>query len=157
MASLNGRGTLRSPVMLIGSWPMGRSRSPRTTSTDILDGDSLLNAFSLHRPVILGEDENNNTRLLGGTRRWLRGCWWYKFADVCQRWRNVIPGSASYLKLLLVRTYCTPVVDIVAHSPPFPLAADYDTKGLSGKTYIDNFNNVAITGRNYQEIIIIAS
>ncbi|KAF8492325.1 hypothetical protein F5888DRAFT_904470 [Russula emetica] len=44
---------------------------------------------------------------------------------VCQRWRNLILGSASYLGLCLVCTYGTPVADMLIHSPPLPLVIDY--------------------------------
>ena len=51
--------------------------------------------------------------------------WWYKL--VCKRWRilQVILGSASYLGLCLACTRGTPVADMLAHSPPFPLVLDY--------------------------------
>ena len=54
--------------------------------------------------------------------------WWYRYAHVCQRWRNVILGSATYLGLSLVCTYATPVADMLAHSPPLPLIVGYFTK-----------------------------
>jgi hypothetical protein len=36
------------------------------TSIHILDGDSLLNIFHLHRPFLFGEDKDRNIRLEGG-------------------------------------------------------------------------------------------
>src|SRR5258708_34769110 len=45
---------------------------------------------------------------------------------VCQRWRNLILGSTSYLGLYLVCTSGTPVADMLEHSPPLPLIIDYD-------------------------------
>ena len=60
---------------------------------------------------------------------WVRGRWWYRLAHVCQRWRSIILGSASYLGVSLVCTYGTPVADMLAHSPPFPLIIDYNEKG----------------------------
>ncbi|KAH9996380.1 hypothetical protein BJV74DRAFT_286596 [Russula compacta] len=54
---------------------------------------------------------------------WAR--WWYKLAHVCQRWRCLVLASASYLRLCLLCTYRTPVVDMLAHSPPLPLIIDY--------------------------------
>jgi hypothetical protein len=57
-----------------------------------------------------------------------RGRWWYKLTHVCQRWRNLILGSASYLDLSLVCTRCTPVADMLAHSLPLPLDIDYPDK-----------------------------
>ena len=56
---------------------------------------------------------------------WARGRWWYQLAHVCQRWRNLIFGSSSYLNIFLVCTYRTPVADMLAHSPPLPLVIDY--------------------------------
>ena len=53
---------------------------------------------------------------------------WYKLAHVCQRWRNLIFGSASYLGLCLVCTKGTPVANMLAHSPPFPIIIDYPDK-----------------------------
>ena len=99
--------------------------SPRTAPIHILDDDSLLHVFYLYRPFLLGEDEDEFDRLYGGTRVWVRGRWWYGLAHVCQRWRNVILGSASYLGVSLVCTYGTPVADMLAHSPPLPLVIDY--------------------------------
>jgi hypothetical protein len=66
---------------------------------------------------------DNHSLLSGG--EWRRERWWHKFVQVCQRWRYLILGSASYLRLCLVCTYGTPVADMLAHSPPFPLVLDY--------------------------------
>ena len=100
--------------------------SRRTPSIHVLDDDSLIHVFCLYRPFLLGEDEDDNARLSGGHRGWAaHGRWWYKLAHVCKRWRNVILGSASYLGVSLVCTNGTPVADMLAHSPPLPLAIDY--------------------------------
>ena len=104
--------------------------SPLAASIHILDDDSLLNIFYLYRPHLLGEDEDENDRLAGGTWRWDRGRWWYKLSHVCQRWRRVILGSASYLDLSLVCTNGTPVADMLAHSPSLPLDIDYIEKDI---------------------------
>ena len=66
----------------------------------------------------------DEARLLGG-RRWVRGRWWYTLTHVCQRWKNIILGSASYLDLSLVCTHGTHVADMLAHSPPLPILVDY--------------------------------
>jgi hypothetical protein len=84
-------------------------------SIDILDDDSLLNMLYLYRPAIFDGDEDDLDHISGG-RGWDRELWWYKLAHVCQRWRNVILGPASYLGLCLVCTYGTPVADMLAHS-----------------------------------------
>ena len=99
--------------------------SPHTVSIHILDDDSLLNIFYLYRPFIFGEDNNTNATVTGGDGGWGSGRWWYKPAHVCQRWRNIILGSSSYLDLSLVCTKGTPVADMLAHSPPLPLTIDY--------------------------------
>ena len=103
--------------------------SPRTASIHILDDDSLLHVFYLYRPFLLGEDEDDNDRLWGGIKGWGRGRWWYKLAHVCQRWRNILFGSALDLELSLVCTFGTPVADMLAHSPPLPLVLDYVDNG----------------------------
>ena len=103
--------------------------SPRTASIHILDDDSLLHVFYLYRPFLLGEDEDDDDRLWGGIKGWDCGRWWYKLAHVCQRWRNILFGSALYLELSLVCTYGTPVADMLAHSPPLPLVLDYQEIG----------------------------
>ena len=61
-----------------------------------------------------------------GGAQWVGEHWWYRIAHVCQRWRNLILGSASYLGLCLVCTYGTPVADMLAHSPLLPLVIDYE-------------------------------
>jgi hypothetical protein len=73
----------------------------------------------------LGEYQDVNTRFWGGGE-WAGERWWYRLAHVCQRWRNLILGSTSYLGLCLVCTYGTPVADMLAHSPPLPLVIDYE-------------------------------
>ena len=99
--------------------------SPHTPSPiHILDDDSLLNIFYLYRPATLDEDEDNDNRLYGGSG-WDRERWWYKLAQVCQGWRSLILGSASYLDLCLFCTYGTPTTDMLAHSPHLPLVIDY--------------------------------
>ena len=102
--------------------------SPHIVPIHILDDDSLLNIFLLYRPFFLGEGEDELERLYGGDEPWDRGRWWYRLAHLCQRWRNLILGSASYLRLSLVCTNGTPVADMLAHSPPLPLTVDYSGK-----------------------------
>jgi hypothetical protein len=90
----------------------------------ILDDDSLLNIFSLCRPVILNESEANDTQILTGGE-WNREQWWYGLVQVCRRWRYLVLESASYLRLSLVCTQGTPVASMLAHSPSLPLIIDY--------------------------------
>ena len=99
--------------------------SPVIVSIDTLDDDSLLNIFHLYRPFFLGEDDSDGDRLEGGKEQWVQGRWWYRLAQVCQRWRNLIFGSASHLCLSLICTNGTPVENMLAHSPALPLTVDY--------------------------------
>ena len=103
----------------------GATNSPHIVSIHILDDNSLLNTFYLYRPPFLGEDGDDFDRLIGGGRRWVGGRWWYQLAHVCQRWRNLILGSSSYLGLSLVCANGTPVENMLTHSPPLPLTVDY--------------------------------
>src|SRR6266436_10092632 len=102
---------------------MGNSR--HTASIHILDDDSLLNIFCLYRPDFLIEETSSPYNLFGGSEQWDGGRWWYRLAHVCQRWRNLILGSASHLRLSIVCTNGTPVENMLAHSPPLPLTVDY--------------------------------
>ena len=115
--------------------------SPATALIDILNDDALLHVFYLYRPFLLGEDKGGNTHLRGG-ETWVRGRWWYKLAQVCQRWRNLIFGSASYLGLALVCARGTPITDMLAHSPPLPLVVDF---------FDDNFD---ITAEDEEGVIL---
>ena len=105
------------------------SNSPHTVSIHILDNDSLLNIFYLYQPFFLGEDENGFDRVRGGELLgWNQGRWWYSLAHVCQRWRNIVLGSASYLGLSLVCTNGTPVAKMLELSPPLPLTVNYHSE-----------------------------
>jgi hypothetical protein len=94
---------------------------PRT-SIHNLDDDSLLCIFYACRPSLFGEDEHGN--VVWGN--WGHERWWYTFVHVCRRWRYLIFGSASHLRLYLVCTRGTPVADMLAHSPPLPLIIDHN-------------------------------
>src|ERR1700730_720026 len=87
-----------------------------------LDDDSLLNVFYFCRPHVPQEDENGRLHVgnLVGEH------WWYKCVQVCQRWRYLILGSASYLRLALLYTRGTPIADMLLHSPPLPLIINHD-------------------------------
>ena len=111
------------------TWPTWNS--PPTPSIHLLDDDSLLHVFYLYRPFILGEDQDEEDLLWGGDEGWASENWWYMLAHVCQRWRKILLGSASYLELSLVCTNGTPVADMLAHSPPLPLLIDYRTGGIT--------------------------
>ena len=98
--------------------------SPHTPSIHILDDDSLINVFFLYRSVIFDGYECDEVCIIG-ERGWNRERWWYKLAQVCQRWRKLILGLPSYLSLCLFCTYGTPVADMLAYSPPLPLVIDF--------------------------------
>ena len=76
--------------------------------------------FYLYRLAICGEDG-----FVTLEKDWADEKWWYKLAHVCQRWRNLILGSTSYLRLCLVCKPGTPVADMLDHSPPLPLIIDF--------------------------------
>ena len=94
------------------------------TFIDILDDDSLLSIFYHCRPpVLLVEGDGDGIDPWGG--RWKCEYWWYTLAWVCRRWRSLILASPSYLGTSLVCRPMTPVADMLAHSPPFPLIIDH--------------------------------
>ena len=98
------------------------NRAPTAASTasiHILDDDSLLHVIYLCRPFWEDGDVIAD---------WTYEYWWYTLAHVCQRWRSIILGSATYLGLSLVCTYGTPVADMLTHSPPLPLVVGYFKK-----------------------------
>ena len=91
----------------------------------LLDDDSTLIIFSFCRPVLLDESESDDTRILGGGR-WNRERWWHRLIQVCRRWRYLVLESAFHLQVSLVCGRGTPVVDMLAHSPPsIPLIIDH--------------------------------
>ena len=102
------------------------SHDERTPSAfiHILDNDSLFNIFLLCRPALLDESEEDAVEILGG-RKWNDERWWYSLVQVCRRWRYLVLESGSLLGLSLLCTYGTPIVDMLAHSPPLPLILDY--------------------------------
>ena len=100
------------------------SNSPLAASIDILDDYSLLNVFYLYRSSFLDKDGGEAQRLVG-SEGLVYGRWWYTLAHVCQRWRNIVLGSAAYLGVSLLCTNGTPVADMLAHSPLLPLLVIY--------------------------------
>ena len=115
-----------TPVILICSsvtWFVGNS--PVAASIHVLDDDSLITIFYFYRPFVLGEDDDNDYERLFGGGSWVRGRWWYKLAQVCQRWRSLILGSAFHLGVSLVCAKGTPVAEMLEHSPSLPIVVDY--------------------------------
>jgi hypothetical protein len=128
------------------TWSLGNSS--RTPPIHILDDDSLLNVFSFYRPPPLREYDHDEDRYEEGNRKWVEYCWWYELAHVCQRWRNLIFGSASYLGVALVCTKRTPVADMLAHSPSLPLVIDYYQRYGEITTEIEERATLALTQRD---------
>jgi hypothetical protein len=97
----------------------------------ILNNDILLNIFYLYRLDIRDEEDSENIRF-----RWDRQRWWYKLAQVSRKWRNLILAFPIRLDIHLLCTYDVPVADMLAHSPPLPLAIWY-TNGNRAMTAED--------------------
>ena len=104
----------------------------------MFDDNSLLNIFCRHRPLLLGEDEDDEARYVGGLRGWGGEYWWFKLTHVCRRWRYLVLESASFLGLCFVCTIGTPVADMLAHSPPLPLVIGFFNATSLKKTTGDN-------------------
>jgi hypothetical protein len=94
----------------------------RYSHISILNDDALLNIFYLYRLDFQDEYEDDN-----GVWRpvWERQRWWYKLAHVSRHWRFLILASSSLLRLHLFCAHGTPVADMLACSPPLPLAIYY--------------------------------
>jgi len=82
----------------------------------MLNDDVLLTIFDFYQ-LVFTEPYGNITT----SPDWDNARWWYKPAQVCQRWRHLILASPARLDLHLVCTYGTPVANMLAHSPPLPL------------------------------------
>jgi len=95
-----------------------------STPIDVLDDDSLLNIFCLYRLALLYGGEGDSVHILWRVD-WNGERWWYKLTHVCRRWRHLILASPSHLGLCLLCAPGTPVVDMLAHSPPFPIIIDH--------------------------------
>jgi hypothetical protein len=100
-----------------------RTCNRRHSPIPTLNDDILLNIFYLYRFVIKGDA----TLFLESFMKWRCNCerWWYKLAQVSQRWRRLILSSPSWLDLCLLCTNGVPVADMLAHSPPLPLTIFY--------------------------------
>ena len=86
----------------------------------MLDEDALLNVFYTLRLDLTDLYDHD---VFQANFDYLR--WWYKPAQVCRRWRNLILASPIRLNLHLICTYGTPVADMLSHSPPLPLVINY--------------------------------
>ena len=115
-----------------------------------LDDYSLLNVFYLYRLACLEcvDDKAYISESISGGGGWAREHWWCTLVRVCPRWRHIIFGSPSYLRLCIVSTSGTPVADMLAHPPFFklqlPLVIEYIHRGTDGH----------ISPKDKQEIIL---
>jgi hypothetical protein len=80
-------------------------------SINTLPDDVLLEVFDHYRKL--------------SADHWARLQGWYKLAHTCPRWRQLVFASSLRLNLQLRCTFGTPVMDMINHSPPFPLILDY--------------------------------
>jgi hypothetical protein len=116
----------------------------------ILDDYSLLNVFYLYRLACLecNDDKAYMSERISGGGGWAREHWWCTLVRVCPKWRHIIFGSPSYLRLCIVYTSGAPVADMLAHPPFFqlqlPLVIEYIHKGLDAH----------IAPKDKQEIIL---
>jgi len=111
--------------------PDNRSYSP----IHMLDDNTLLHVFYLYQLVFVESYSD-----VFNYPDWDSARWWYKPAQVCQRWRYLILASPVRLGLHLICTYGTPVVEMLAHSPPLPLIISY----LDGSRHTSREDKVAI-------------
>jgi hypothetical protein len=94
--------------------------NPRGSPIQGLNDELLLNIIYLYRLHIEGEEYGENTRI-----NWDRQRWWYKLAQVSRKWRHLILSFPIRLDIHLLCTYGVPIADMLAHSPPLPLAICY--------------------------------
>src|SRR5260221_771018 len=93
----------------------------------IVDEDALLNIF-----YILGLDIADLYDDVVFQAKWDRVRWWYRPAQVCRRWRNLILASPVRLDLLLVCTSRTAVAVMMVNVPPVSLVSGDMVLGTTG-------------------------
>jgi hypothetical protein len=116
-------GGMLPPLLCLSpcEWTLSMDNRFQESFIYFLDDDSLLCIFYHCQPVLL---DAVSVRISQGGD-WDCERWWYKLARVSRRWRNLILDHPTYLGVNLLCTYGTPVVDMLAHSPPRPLVLDY--------------------------------
>jgi hypothetical protein len=116
----------------------------------MIGDDLLLKIFRFCRPVIQDEDQAYDGRVEVERTQWNHERWWLNLVRVCRRWRYLVLRSASHLHLSLVCTYGTPVADMLAHSPLFPLIIDYgdDTR----KVTVEDEEGILLALRRYRRV-----
>jgi hypothetical protein len=115
------------------------------TSIETLCSDILLSVFNYYQ---LDDVENWNTRL--GWCKLLS-----KLAHVCSKWRRLIWESAFYLRAHILCTNGTPVMQMVSHFPPLPLAIDYrcETTIISALDE-SGISNVLMLGHRVRSVVL---
>jgi len=101
----------------------------------MLDDNTLLHVFYLYQLAFVESYSD-----VFNYPDWDTARWWYKPAQVCQRWRYLILASPVRLGLHLICTYGTPVVEMLAHSPPLPLIISH----LDGSRHTSREDKAAI-------------
>ncbi|KAH9973458.1 hypothetical protein BGW80DRAFT_1252046 [Lactifluus volemus] len=102
-----------------------RGRASRRLTSNKLNDDILLNIFHLYQLDYLYTRDEEDSSGRNVRLRWDRQRWWYKLAQVCRKWRCLILASPIRLDIHLLCSYGVPVADMLAHSPPLPLAIWY--------------------------------
>ena len=74
---------------------------------------------------------------------------------VCQRWRSLTLGSASYLGLCLVCTFGTPIAGMLAHSAPLPFVIDH--KDIDGTLITEDEEGMVLALKQRDRVHCIAS
>ncbi|KAI0246015.1 hypothetical protein BJV78DRAFT_212806 [Lactifluus subvellereus] len=125
--------------LLVGPNTRGSTGNGRHSHIHTLDDDVLVNIFYLCRLGVRDEydDDDGVFWVDWGLQRW-----WYKLVQVCQRWRYLILASPSHLDLHLVCTFGTPIVDMLANSPPLPLIINY--MGTSRETTTEDEEGILL-------------
>ncbi|KAI0245518.1 hypothetical protein BJV78DRAFT_1287661 [Lactifluus subvellereus] len=116
-----GRESQSSLSLFFSLWPTGESKEPRKiphSPIHTLNNDALLNIFYLYRLEAVDEYDKEGYP----NSDWRGQCWWYKLAQVCRWWRYLILESPSQLDLHLLCANGVPIANMLAHSPPLPLA-----------------------------------
>ena len=121
------QGTLPSRFYQLSETRLTGNRSSNTP-IDLLKDDSLFIIISFCRPVISDDNAVYSHQTLDG-EVWNSERWWYRLIHVCRRWRRLVLDSASRLQVFLVCARGTPVAEMLAHAPPFPLIIDHIDEG----------------------------
>ena len=95
---------------------------------DILNDDALLEIF-------------NHLRL-DDEQGWDLQFQWSKLSHVCRRWRSLVFGSSSYLKMRLPVLNRTSIGPMLTHFPPLPLIIDFKAEARIRHTNMSATNKL---------------